>query len=730
MTERLALIALLALTACKKDGDSDPVDTDVTASSAPIRACDVTLRIEAPDGVTQVDVAGQWSDFDPQPMTDDDGDGVFERWLGELRPGTWGYKLLWDGAWETVPPDVYTTWNDGFENRALVVGDCERPELAVISGSANAEGTVEIELLFTRAADGALLDASSVIATVGDELATVEADPETGRITVRRDGLGPGKYSVRVYAADTEGRAPESGDAFLPLWVEPEPFVWQSGVLYYGFLDRFADGGDHGLGSIDGSQYGTDYLGGDLVGAREKLEEGWFDELGVRSIWLSPLNQNPDAAYVGSGGHYYTGYHGYWPTKAREVEDRLGTTEISGDQALRDFVDSAHAHGIRVVMDVVLNHVHEDHEYITSHPDWFGVEPCPCTTDAGPCNWDTNPLGCWFTTYLPDLDYRNQEIVDQTVDDVLWWIETYDIDGLRVDAAKHMDHVILRTLSMRLRDRYETAGGAPFYLVGETFVGQGGQGLIMDYVAPYELDGQFEFPLLYPIRTSIGQGGGFRGLASEVKASDAAYGEWVHEMSPFMGNHDVGRYATDIAGCSTWSLFGGCEDVLMAGSPSSMTDAEWNLVNRLSMSYAFVVTQPGVPLLYYGDEVGLAGAGDPDNRRLMPWGTRSLAQETLLARFRELGQLRTQIPALQTGERTELWVDDSLYVYARDNGGGDVAIVAMAMADRVQDVPIPTGLSLEGKTVSNALADTRSYTVSGGNMTVTLNAWEYVVLTP
>jgi neopullulanase len=721
------LASFLALIAC----NGRDTDTDAAIDASPIRSCDVLVSLARPDGAEVLELAGAWSDWEPQPMSDDDGDGVFARDLGELRPSVYGYKFVIDGVWETVPADVPTTWNDGVENRALRVGDCERPQLNAIAGTATPMGEVEATFQFTRAADGAGLDEAAITATIGGDPADVEVDRAAGTLRVHASGLASGKRSVRLHVVDTAGRSPENGDGFVPLWVEPVPYEWQRGLLYYVFLDRFKDGGDHGLGPIAGTVNGTDYLGGDLVGAKQVLDDGYFDALGVSAIWLSPVNQNPDASYRGSDGvTNYSGYHGYWPTRGREVEDRLGTTTVPADEALKAFVDAAHEHGIRVLLDVALNHVHEDHEYLDQHPDWFSAAPCPCTTDAGACNWDTNPIGCWFTDYLPDLDYKNQEVVDQSVADLLWWAETYDVDGFRVDAAKHMDHVILRTASLTLKDRYERAGGAHYWTVGETFTGRGGQGLIMNYVAPYELDGQFDFPLLYPIRDAIGHQAGFGTLASEVRASDDAYGDAKHWMSVFMGNHDVGRYATDLAGCPTWALFGGCRDVLDEGATDAMTGEEWDLVNPLAQSFAFVATQPGVPLLYYGDEIGLAGAGDPDNRRMMRFDDLSLAQSTLLDRFRELGQTRNQLSALHRGERVELWVDDSLYVYARDAGGGDVAIVAMATQARTQAVPIPTRLALEGRAVHNALADNHQGTVSSATLNLSLGASEYVVLTP
>ena len=113
--------------------------------------------------------------------------------------------------------------------------------------------------------------------------------------------------------------------------------------------------------------------GGDLRGVEGAIRDGYFDALSVRALWLTPWQTQPAGAFPdASGTRSVMGYHGYWPVKAREVDPRLG-----GAPALRALVAAAHAKGIRVLMDTVLNHVHQGHEYFTAHRDWFRTG-CVC----------------------------------------------------------------------------------------------------------------------------------------------------------------------------------------------------------------------------------------------------------------------------------------------------------------------------------------------------------------
>ncbi|MFT7579581.1 MAG: glycosidase, partial [Myxococcota bacterium] len=314
------------------------------------------------------------------------------------------------------------------------------------------------------------------------------------------------------------------------------------------------------------------------------------------------------------------------------------------------------------------------------------------------------------------------------VEATLGWAFELDVDALRLDAVKHMDHVITRTLSLTLQARSEARGGAPFWLVGETFTGDEGRDLIMSYVSESELDGQFDFPLLGAIRSTFGGDGSFRDLEAATAASEQAYGAATDLMSPFVGNHDVPRIATVIAG-NDGGPWGETADLMAAGSADVID--QWEIINRMSLSYAYLLGLRGVPLLYYGDEIGLAGAIDPDNRRTMVFAPDLNAnQQLLLSRVQQLGQIRAGSLALRRGLRKELWLDDVLYVFARYTDAGDVAIVAMSKAttSRTEQVTLPPELGLADGTVLNSANSSRTMTVTGGQISLTLDPWEYMVV--
>ena len=136
-------------------------------------------------------------------------------------------------------------------------------------------------------------------------------------------------------------------------------------------------------------------------------------------------------------------------------------------------VEAAHDAGLRVMADFVVNHVHEDHVYAQEHPEWFN-QGCICGSDM--CDWTERRLDCLFMDYMPDLDWKNRDASEQIIADALWWAETFDLDGLRVDAVKHVDDHAMTNLATRINERFE-ATGTDFYLKGETAMGWSGHSL-------------------------------------------------------------------------------------------------------------------------------------------------------------------------------------------------------------------------------------------------------------
>lgn len=660
LVHSLAVPVLLLSAAC---GDSE--------DSIPIRSCDVVLTY-APQQSLQgaVYVAGEWNGFATSALRmEERGDGVFTTRLEGLEPRDYGYHFVVGKQEVMDPQNPYSRWVRAEEYSRLRVPDCRRPVLELRRFAVTPRGLLDVEVAYLDGTDAAGPESDKVVLSLDGTPIPDALDPRTGRLRLRREGLSEGKHHVKVVAMDATGRTAEP--LYLPFWVEPERFRWESGAMYFAFTDRFRNARPENDGPVADVDPIANYAGGDFAGITEKIEEGYFDTLGVRTLWISPVDQNPEGRFLGTGGKYYSGYHGYWPSQPRTTQHRFGSLD-----ELRALTSAAHRRGIRVIADLVLNHVHQEHPYWTAHrgEDWFNTAAsCVCGTQD--CDWEVKRLTCKFTDYLPDYNWRSSDMVDQFTADALWWLEAADFDGFRLDAVKHMDQVAGRTLRGRLRD-LTAMTGTEFYLVGETYVGANERAQLARYIGPRELDGQFDFPLYWPLRDSFADGQGMERVDQAVRENEVFYAPGTLN-SPFLGNHDVARFISQAAkqlagaGGDPWSN---------SRPPATVTDEA--AFDKARYAFAFVLTQPGVPLIYYGDEVGLPGAGDPDNRRLMRFGsTLTPLEAKLLTTVRTLGQTRRAHAALQSGARHTLRVEKDLYVFQRSLPDGRGAIIAINRSD-------------------------------------------------
>ena len=427
------------------------------------------------------------------------------------------------------------------------------------------------------------------------------------------------------------------------------------------------------------------------------------------------------------------GYHGYWPVKAREVDARIG-----GGAALKALTAAAHAHGIRVIQDLVINQVHEEHEYFKAHPEWFRTG-CVCGTDN--CDWTVHRLDCLFANYMPDVNWTLDAVNEQFDSDAIWWMDSFDLDGFRMDAVKQVEDSATVNLSGRLRAEFE-AGGSKIFLTGETAMGwnncdlacnaAANYDLISSYVGPHGLTGQFDFPAYYavPMQSFVADYANMNQVDYWTQASGWEY-PTGSIMSPYIGSQDTARFVT-IANNGGQNAYNQWDNI--ATTP---TDPTAYPRHRLALSWA--LHRPGRADDLLRRRVQRAWGGvDPNNRVNWRGGSSSglsSDEQASLAHVAALGQARKNVLALRRGVYTPIAAssDGSGLLYARDAGDGQVAIVALSKSTSAQTLTatLPATLGIaNGATLHDQLGGPNGTVNNSGVVSISLPAWGSAILTP
>lgn len=709
-----------------------------TPTDVPAGLCPVVIRSTVSGNVA---IAGEWNGFQQDsavPLVKQ-ADGTAQATVN-LAPGLVAYKLIVDGDYRIDPDQGRRKYIDGIENSAVLVHDCDLPSLKATKTEATAAGAFSADVAYTAPVHGGGSAGPTVTGTLTHEgtsrpLTAQELKMDaSGAVKLAITGLAKGKYTARV----TAKVGAVTGEALrLPFWIEAQSFDWKDATIYMIMTDRYRNGDPANDGGPLGAEPRGEFQGGDLQGVTQAIADGTLDKLGVRALWLTPFQTNPSKAYYAADNfHKVTGYHGYWPVKAREVDPRLG-----GEAALKAMVAEAHRHGIRILQDFVINHVHEDHEYVASHPAWFRTG-CVCGTDN--CDWTSHALDCKFTAYLPDVNHTVPEANQAFVDDAVFWLDTFDLDGLRVDAVKHVEEVATRNVAAAVREGFDTANAHPF-LMGETAMGWSdcadpcndeNYGTISKYIGPQGLDGQFDFVLYHGVS--------YRTFAYGDKGMlHADY--WVKHglekwpagaiMTPYIGSHDTPRF-TSLAD------YRGQDGGHDRGVPNNQWDnpavapssSDEEPYARTRLGLAWLLGLPGAPLLYYGDEYADWGGSDPNNRRMMRAEAELTAKEKeTLAFVRKVGVARQDVEALRRGDYVSFpQTSEDTLVFGRKLDGGKSAIVGLTRASLPQAVVVDAaslGLTA-GQVLTDRIAGGKATVAGDGKVVVTIAAKSATILAP
>lgn len=435
--------------------------------------------------------------------------------------------------------------------------------------------------------------------------------------------------------------------------------------IYLLMPDRFANG-DPSNDSVEGMTLegvNRDKMyfrhGGDLRGVINKLD--YLKSLGITAIWLNPVLENNQP---------YESYHGYAITDHYHIDRRFGSNET-----YLELVEKAHQKGIKIIMDIVPNHVGDQHYQFRDLPDatWIHQFPeytrtnyrAPVLMDPYAAEKDRATMSDgWFDHHMPDLNQQHPQVANYLTQSYLWWIEYSGHDAYRIDTYAYPDQGYMAGLGKRLEEEYPG-----FFFFGETWVhGPAVQAQFTEDNHLREgynshLPGVTDFQLYYAISEALTRKQGWTEGAARIYytlAQDFLYEDPFRNVT-FLDNHDLSRF---------FSVIG--EDV-----------------RKFKSALAFLLTTRGIPMIYYGTEIGMKNFTDPDGkvREDFPGGWEGDAVNKFLSSGRtdqeqeiweyiqKLAQYRLQTPALQDGRLTQFVPVDGIYVYFRHDTQKTIMVV-------------------------------------------------------
>lgn len=653
------------------------------------------------DGKVSVVVNGQTC-----PMTYDAANDRFGYDLTGVSTGDYYYYYVVDGTGEL---DAFNSEKADYSGKECSVCHFKKANMSVAASLSqyamdyNDNNVLSVKL---TAKDGEGLETSEIAAITADLselglnrefaidptlmegtiscLNTVAAGEKTIPVTVK-DIYG-NVYTTATNVTVTE-RKKSAGD-----------FDWDEAVIYFAVTDRFFDGDAsnndaYGVGDYNtGEKGGSSYHGGDFAGLNQKLD--YLKDLGVNTIWITPIVENiTEDQHDNKTDTATYGYHGYWASDFTKLNKHLGT-----EQQFKALLDAAHSKGMKIMVDVVLNHAGygtEDYfNSILTDADGNSISMIrdSSNTISGDDKYDS-------LSDLPDFVTENKAVTDQLVTWQTEWMSKYSIDYYRVDTVKHVETTTWEAFKNSL-----TKVNPDFKMIGEysgagyaNNAGELGTGS-MDALLDFDFN---DFAQKFVT-------GDISGVESSLQKRNGAINNTA-TMGSFLSSHD--------------------EDSLQYKLVNESKLSEEEAYNLMKVAATLQITAKGQPVLYYGEEIGQGGANNwplQTNRRDFDWTElekQKADSNSIYNHYKTMLAIRnTYTDVFARGNRSTVAASDAEgYEVISRSYGNSTLYVGMNVKEAEKEVVIPVAES--AGTVLKNLYDGKTYTVSADrNVSVTIPA--------
>ena len=619
----------------------------------------VKFRFEAPNA-EEVSLAGTFNGWSTtiNPMKDNDKDGVWELTL-YLKPGRYEYKFVVNGSKWYEDPKSQDYVPDGFGGRNSVVVvlpqksgiHLERGDGIIFSQC------IEFSLkniYFLVPLDDKFLyirlklfanDIDSVYVTYTDTAVKLDLVWENG-VYEYWDGMvsafTPFRFRFKLIDGTQSFFWPDTFLVYNKSLITPVPQWVYDAIIYQIFPERFFNGNKNNdppgtkkweYEPVLAPWGWSVFYGGDLEGIIQKLN--YLDSLGVNCLYLNPIFESP-------------ANHKYEITDYYNVDDNFG-----GNVAFDRLVDSLKAHGIKVILDGVFNHSSDNHPFFedvrhkgkkSPYYNWYTVYRWPFPDKFTPQDPPKDYYKCWWGFGdLPELNYENQKVKEYFLDVAQYWVKR-GINGWRLDVANEIPHEFWAEFRKTLKTLKKDV-----YIVGE----------IWGDAALWLRGGEFDGVMNYIFRTAI---------LDLLKVDNPNVKLFYSRIFSYTTNYP---YPIVLA---SWNLLGSHD------TPRIFSEFSGNM-SKMKVAIFLQYVLPGVPTVYYGDEIGMEGGKDPDCRRCMIWDENSWEKELLNLEKRMIA-LRKRVDILQKGTLHCLYNDPNVIILERKYGKNILLIIVNPYSEK------------------------------------------------